>query len=101
MRLSEEDRRKPLSASYHNRVTQLDWERALDTVEEAWQLEIVIYEHCDHEFSNSPQYQDARYVRVRNMFKRYARPQPRMDELNAMISSFVAPRDRLWDYVGD
>ena len=89
------------SGSYRERVKKMGWQEALRTVEEAWQLEAVIHAHAGPEFDESPNYHETRGVRTARMLGRHTCSDERRAQLSGMISSFVAPRDNLWDYSGD
>ncbi len=102
MKKAEADRRAPYGTSYRERVKKMDWEAALRSVEEPWQLEVVVQEfNHDPLFQEHPSYDGARYNRVRNMLNRHGCDDGRRAKLNHMIESFVAPRDNLWNYTGD
>ncbi len=88
------------SSSYRSRIEKLNWQEALCSVQEAWQLEVVIRVFAAR-FDESPNYFDTTATRVSNMLSQHSCDNARREELGRMISEFVAPRDNLWDYSGD
>ena len=101
MRKSEADRKAPYGTSYRERTEKMDWQDALRSVEEPWQLEIVIHAIDGTRFYDDPNYSGALYNRVRNMLKMHECSEERRAQLSGMISTFVASRSRLWNYCGD
>ncbi len=98
---ADADTRRPFGTSYRERIKKMDWQEALRSVEEPWQLEIVVLEHADSKFDESPHCYDTTGARVGTMLQQHACTAERRAQLSDMISDFVAPRDTLWNYTGD
>ncbi len=86
--------------AYRDRIEKMDWQEALRSVQEAWQLEVVIRKYASR-FDENPNYHDTTAVRTSNMLGQHICDDTRREELHRMISEFIAPRDSLWDYSGD
>ncbi len=100
-RKAQADLKAGYGMSYRDRIKGMDWEAALRSVEEPWQLEVVIHEIDGEPFYDSPNYSGALYNRVANMLKRHACSDERRAQLSRMIREFVEPRSGLWNYCGD
>ncbi|MBU2566049.1 hypothetical protein KKG46_00640 [Patescibacteria group bacterium] len=97
----QEDGRKPYGQSFKETIRTIDWQEALNLVEQPWQLEVVIEQKCNSDFSDAKGFYDPNYILVRNMLKRYQCSDERRNVLQQMVDEFVQIRDHLWNYSGD
>jgi hypothetical protein len=88
-------------SSFRQRIDKIDWREALTLVEEAWQLQVVINRHCGNQFNSSMGRDDPTSSRVWEMLRRYECSPERLNELQQMVTDFVAPNDPIWNFAGD
>ncbi len=87
--------------TFFDGIRNMDWQEALQLVQEPWQLKAVIDVHCNHRFDDSPHRDDTTCSRVGRMLYQFACSDERRAELQGMVRDFVAPADELWSYSGD
>jgi hypothetical protein len=89
------------AATFFDGIRSMDWQEALQLVQEPWQLKAVIGTHCHHQFDDSQHRSDTNCSRVWRMLSQFSCSDERRQELQRMVHDFVEPSDNLWSYSGD
>jgi hypothetical protein len=88
-------------ATFTDGIRALTWQQALDLVQEAWQLKVVLGVHCNQRFDESVHRSDTNCSRTWRMLGQYQCSDERRGDLRRMVNDYIQPDDKLWSYSGD
>ncbi len=87
--------------NFDSKIGKLDWQLALDKVDEPWQLSVVIRRYCNSRFDSSPCCNDTTSSRWTKMLSQYVCSTERRTKLQEMVNSYCSVVDSMWNYSGD
>lgn len=98
---AQADHRDYSGASFADRIRKMDWQKALEAVEEPWQLAVVVNRFARlSKFSSAGGYTILRET-VPEMIRRHECSEDRRAELRQMVVDYVEPATSNWECRGD